>query len=258
MWGDQHAEKSDPLVDAGCFGGPKSMIEVLRPREQHIEDLCDFMTRNHHNLHDPYFRARQAHTGPDLVEYDIQQAAARLELTYRPWCRTVVVESNHDLAFRRWLQEADGHRDPLNARYWHYWNYRIFEAIQCGQDLAVFETAVRDKMATPLHDIVFLREDDSWVICPEHGGIECALHGHRGPNGSRGSPRSFGQLGMRCNTGHTHTAGIIDGVFTAGVSGSLDMGYNVGPSSWSHSHILTYESGKRAIVTQQQGRWRGA
>ncbi len=44
-------------------------------------------------------------------------------------CRTVVVESNHDEAFRRWLSEADGHRDAANARFWHFWNYRMFQAV---------------------------------------------------------------------------------------------------------------------------------
>ena len=53
-----------------------------------------------------------------------------------------------------------------------------------------------------------------------------------------------------------HTAGIIDGVYTAGVSGKLDMEYNKGPSSWSHSHVVTYPNGKRAIITVKNGKWK--
>lgn len=34
----------------------------------------------------------------------------------------------------------------------------------------------------------------------------------------------FSQLGARANTAHTHSAGICDGIYTAGVSGALDMG----------------------------------
>ena len=135
----------------------------------------------------------------------------------------------------------------------------MFQSIEAGQDLFVFEQAVREKLPAAAQAVRFLREDDSWVICAEQGGgDECGLHGHRGPNGSRGSPRSFRQLGVRANTAHTHSAGIVDGIYTAGVSGVLDMGYNAGPSSWSHSHIITYPSGKRAIVTQRGSRWRGA
>jgi hypothetical protein len=35
------------------------------------------------------------------------------------------------------------------------------------------------------------------------------------------------------------------------------MGYNKGPSSWSHSHVITYPNGKRSIITlQKNGNWR--
>jgi hypothetical protein len=49
----------------------------------------------------------------------------------------------------------------------------------------------------------------------------------------------------------------MDGAYGAGVTGKLDMKYNKGPSSWSHSHIVTYPNGMRAIVTMWDGRWRG-
>lgn len=256
-WGDFHEEKACPEVFSGCFG-PGGLLETLRPRQQHVHDLADMRARNHHNLKDPYFLATMHHGGTERVEDDVARCAGKLEAIERPWCQTVVVESNHDQALKRWLCEADGHRDPANARYWHFLNYRIFDAIEQGQDLFVFEAAVRSKARTALANTTFLKEDTSWVICPESGGIECGLHGHRGPNGSRGSPKGYRQLGRRCNTGHVHSAGIVDGIYTAGVSGSMDMGYNVGPSSWSHSHILTYPSGKRAIVTMRGSKWRAS
>ena len=257
-WGDFHEDKDDPVVHGTCFDGEGSIAAVLDAEEQHVHDLADFMPRNHHSLSDPYFRATMLASGTDLVEDGIARCASKLERIQREGCRTVVVESNHDQAFRRWLSDADGHRDPSNAKYWHFWNYRMFSAIEAREDLFVFEHAVRAKLHGPLAGLTFLREDDSWVICQEQGGVECGLHGHRGPNGSRGSPRSFRQLGVRANTAHTHSAGITEGIYTAGVSGRLDMGYNQGPSSWSHSHIVTYQTGKRAIVTQRGSRWRGA
>jgi hypothetical protein len=36
----------------------------------------------------------------------------------------------------------------------------------------------------------------------------------------------------------------------------MDLGYNVGLSAWSHSDIITYANGKRAIVTFFRGKWR--
>ena len=66
----------------------------------------------------------------------------------------------------------------------------------------------------------------------------------------------FARMGRKSNTGHSHSAGIYDGAYRAGVTGSLDQGYNVGPSSWSHSHIVTYPNGKRTIVTVKENAWR--
>ena len=108
-----------------------------------------------------------------------------------------------------------------------------------------------------LTGIQFLRRDESYVICPEKsGGIECAIHGHNGPDGARGSANSFARLGRKANIGHFHSAGIIDGVYVAGTSSQFNLGYNKGPSSWSHSHVVTYLNGKRAIVTMWDGKWR--
>src|SRR3546814_337856 len=82
------------------------------------------------------------------------------------------------------------------------------------------------------------------------------MHGHLGPNGARGGAAAFAKMGRKANVGHSHQAGIYDGIFTAGTSSNLDMGYNRGPSSWSHSDVLTYKNGKRTIITHWNGKWR--
>lgn len=257
-YGDFHSEKSDPVVDHACFVGPNSLLDTLRPREQHVHDLADFRARNHHNVKDAYFRAQMLASSTDTVQGDMRTCAAKLELINRDWCTTVIVESNHDEALKKWLREADGHNDAANARYWHYWNYRIFQAIEQQEDLFVFEHAVREQLTTPLPGIRFLRVDDSWVICPEQGGgIECGLHGHLGANGARGGPKAFRTLGRRVNIAHAHTPSIYQGAYTCGVSGSKRMDYNRGPGSWSHTHTLTYANGKRTLLTMVKGRWRG-
>ena len=83
-------------------------------------------------------------------------------------------------------------------------------------------------------------------------GIECGSHGHNGINGARGNPKGFRKLG-KMNTGHTHTPSIYGGVYTAGVAGSLDMGYNIGASSWSQTHLITYENGQRTLIDFKDG-----
>jgi hypothetical protein len=255
VWGDIHREKCDEETIGACWDAAASIVNVLRPRNQVIHDLTDFTYRNHHNLKSPYFLSRMREAGTETVRAGMVSCAGFLERIERPWCSTIVVESNHDQAFLRWLEEADGHRDPANAEYWHTWNARVFRGIREGdRDFLVFEEALREH--ADLRRTRFLREDESCVLCPDSGGIEVSLHGHRGSNGSRGSPRSYRQMGRRTVSAHTHSAGVIDGVWTAGVTGRLNMEYNKGPSSWSQSHVVIYESGKRAIITMRGTRWR--
>ena len=82
------------------------------------------------------------------------------------------------------------------------------------------------------------------------------MHGYLGPNGTPGGAAAFAKMGRKANVGHTHKAGIHDGVYTAGTSSYVNLSYNRGPSSRSQSHILTYKNGKRAMVTMWNGKWR--
>lgn len=263
-WGDIHVEKLDPQVSLGGFG---DMKKTLKPGVQFIHDLTDFSARNHHNVQDPYFRAERKAQGKESVFDELYLSAKFLHNISEDGTKTVVVDSNHDHAFKRWLRDGDVRQDPINARMFHYWNYEIYKDIFKNgvQKLNVYAEAIKmilfKTSKIKLSNVTFLEEDESYIVCGSpsdnfKGGIECGLHGHRGPNGSRGAPKALRTIGRKCNTGHTHSASIIDGVYTAGVSAVLDMGYNKGPSSWSHSHIVTYKNGKRAIVTMRGSKWK--
>jgi hypothetical protein len=191
------------------------------------------------------------------VEHELQTCGGFLAHITRLGNKAVVVESNHDQALQRWLKDADIRQDPENAEFYHRANMVTYQNIMAGnKNFNVFEWAVTGDgvgagaaFGAPVR---FLQEDDSFVV----QNIEHGMHGHRGPNGSRGTAKGFRTVGRKVNIGHSHSSGIFDGVYVAGVSGLLDMDYNKGPSSWSHSHILTYANGKRTIVTMKRGKWR--
>ncbi len=248
-WGDVHAEKCPHAEWIFSAQSPGNMLDVLRPQYQFMHDLLDFMSRNHHNRNSGHFLSSMQYR---TVADDLRAVQQVLWLAWRECTKTVVVESNHDQAIVRWLDDPSGHKDPLNSRLWHTLNAKL----QDGLSGSMLCTALRTVGNIP-DDSVFLQEDQSFRI-GEDDGIECGMHGHRGPNGRRGSPAAFRDLGVRVNIGHTHSAGITGGVYCAGVSGSLDMQYNRGPSSWSHSHIVTYNNSKRCIVRMQGDtfRWR--
>lgn len=250
-WGDIHAELSDPAVAEASWLRFDSMLEVLQPKYQLVHDVTDFTARNHHNINDPYFLATTHFNGKSSVKAGMRDTARVLEqmATRAPQDGgVIVVDSNHDQAFTRWLRDGDVRRDPANASYWHTYNAEIYKNIEMNRPYNVFEKAVRDVMVISVPNVLFLTENDSFKI-GKGKDIECGMHGHRGPNGARGTTKAFRTLGSKVNMGHTHSASIIDGVYTAGTASLLDMGYNKGPTSWSHSHIVTYQNGKRAIIT---------
>lgn len=247
--GDIHIEKADMVQTQGAL----QMLEDLQPERVFLHDLFDMRSRNHHNLKDNHFLVDAL---GQSVENDIGAAANFLNGLTEAFPNTdfYVIRSNHDEALQRWVKNGSGFPDPVNLRYWHELNAAALLHIEKGVPFDVFAFALFRAGGNLAQNkrVHFIQEDESVIF----HGIEYGMHGHLGPNGARGNPRGFRQLGRRANTGHTHSAGILDGVWTAGVLGSLDMGYNKGPSSWSCSHIITYPNGKRAIVTQRRDRWR--
>jgi hypothetical protein len=271
-WGDLHVAQIDPEVADVSFGykplnrktaeGRRhwlftrgdSILDTLRPEYQFFHDVADFQSRNHHNLRDPHHMYALFCEGVDSVEDELHEVAQFIHNTKRPFCQTVVVESNHDLALKRWLKEADYRLDPLNAEFFLECQRESYRAIRERRHaFSVFEYVLTQHFADHgCGGVRFLREDESFMVLD----IEKGMHGHLGANGARGSPHTYVKAGAKSTTGHTHSCEIRDGAYVSGTTSKLDMGYNRGLSSWSHSHVLTYSNGKRVILTLQNGKWR--
>ena len=254
-WGDLHPEVIDSECKALAFneGG---ILDTLRPRHQFAHDVLDFRARNHHEIKNPHAMFKRFNEGTADVREEVQRVRNLLHEIKRDFCMTVVVDSNHDNALERWLREADYRYDPANAIFFLECQLDKYSAIQREdtQHHVVREALRREGVDK---SIIFLGPDDSFVLCDDDkGGIECGMHGHLGPNGSRGSARGLSRMGRKANTGHTHSAQILDGMYVAGTFTRLRLDYTKGPSSWSHSFIVTYPNGKRAIVTIYNGKWR--
>lgn len=254
-WGDIHAEVVDPEIYSMAFadGG---ILDTLRPRHQFAHDVLDFRARNHHEIKNPHQMFKRWREGTDNVREELIRVKQLLEDIDRDFCLTVVVDSNHDNALERWLREADYRTDPENALFFLECQLEKYRALaRDDEDYHVMREALRREGLS--HSTLFLGPDDSFVLCDDgSGGVECGMHGHLGPNGARGSPIGLSKMGRKANTGHTHSAQIIDGLYVAGTMSRLRLDYNKGPSSWSHSFIVTYENGKRTIVTCYNGKWR--
>jgi DNA-binding transcriptional ArsR family regulator len=251
-WGDIHATQIDPVVEAVC-AGEGGMLDTLKPDFQFFHDVLNGESFNHHSAADPHAKFKSFIRGYSSTTLELQSTGYVVNKYSRTWCRSVVVDSNHDNWLMRWLREHDYRRDPINATLFLKLQAAIYQAIQSqNQSFNLTAFALIDFVSDK--KIVFLKGDESFKIA--RGKIECGMHGHLGPDGARGTPANLNKIGRHANTGHTHSARIINGLYVAGTSSLLDCGYNKGPSSWTHSHILTYPNGKRSIVTLYDGKWR--
>ncbi len=254
-WGDVHVDVIDPVVQKTNWG-PKGILDTLKPRFQLLHDVLDFHARNHHNRLNPHRNFSRWVEGRDNVKEEIQRVSDFLSITsYRKDCQSVMVDSNHDNALERWLREADYRFDPQNAEFFLECQTSLYKSIaRKDKNFHLVEAVLKNLGVSP--DIKFLRTDESFIICKETGGIECGMHGHLGVNGARGGTKSLSKIGKKANTGHTHSAGIIHGLYTAGTCSKLQLDYNSGPSSWSHTHTITYKNGKRSQITMRKnGEW---
>lgn len=253
-WGDIHVASIDRGIAQLCWG-KDGMMELLQPQYQLMHDILDFRARNGHTakknlIHDRFAAYIQGH---DSVEEELKGVASFLNETSRPDCKTVVVDSNHDAFMMEWLRIGDYKQDPVNAIYFLETQLHVYRSIAADpeQPVNILRWAI-ERINSLQTNVQFLDEDESFILL----GIEHGMHGHRGPNGARGTAGNLAKMGRRINRGHEHAAGIHDGVYTGGLTGKNDQGYNKGPGAWSASHTVVYPNGKRAIYTMFGGKWR--
>jgi hypothetical protein len=247
VWGDIHHIDLDPKV-AEANWGEGSLSDLLKPRHQVFHDLLDFKVRNHHNRDNPLFMQRMAN---ESVLNEVTKAALFMWEASTKDCTNVVVRSNHDDAFDRWVNEVSHFDEPNidNALFLLHCQAEKYKMLKEGKTKDMFATVASAVLGKS--DAKFLKRDESYVV----NGVENGMHGDVGLNGARATPKSFTKIGIKCNTGHTHSAAINEGVYTAGCCRTLNADYTKGPSSWSHTQIIQYPNGKRTLLTCINGQY---
>lgn len=234
--GDLHC----PYLDRTVFTLTMDMLNVLKPKWVFIHDAFDGSSVNHHEENDAYSRVVTEQRGLTSIRDEAKLTAEVLTKLHRPGTQQVIVKSNHDRWLDRYFSKMNlSNIAPSNLPM--YWEVNAARARASEQDpsdpekrLNVLEFVLREYggLKTPAH---FLRLNQSHTEC---AGVEHGLHGDFGA--AEGRP---------VNLAHTHSAAIKGDVYHAGTSTKFRIGYNNGPSAWTHSHIVTYPNGKRTIIT---------
>jgi hypothetical protein len=251
-WGDIHVAELDEDRMHRYWGNKDSIIDALKPKYQFFNDLFSMRSRSHHEMRS-FGKMLEKHVnGQELVQDEVDKTAHFLGFSERQYCTSVTVCSNHDRHLEKYLDEVNYRHDIVNVEFFLRAQLDRVQTIKRGEQWNGLEWAMRTAGAP--ETIRYLGIDESFTICSKvNHPIECGLHGDLGPNGSRGSTANLSTLGARVNKGHSHSTEIRDGVYSAGTM-SLKHSYNHGPTSWSLSHIITYSSGKRTIVSERNNR----
>ena len=242
--GDIHAEKLDQ--DGIIFAELLNLINETGAGSIVTHDICDFESRNHHNRGSGLFLASQM--GKTIAD-DLEAVGGVLsEILESTTADVIIVNSNHDRALDRWLEETDPRQDPINLPLWCDLQKPRYISALTGENNRNIPLESALHIVCPYLDysrITFLQRDESFMKY----GVELGHHGDAGINGARGGFTAFERLGGSYVIGHSHS-GYKNGssVAVGGVTGSFDMGYNVGASSWSHSHVIVTPDGAMQII----------
>jgi len=249
--GDAHVRKMNWDVDKGV----KIIMETLRPKRQIWHDLFDGATCNPHEDKDYFVLLAKMKAGKLNVADELNETVQYVVDRTPEGCQSIIVDSNHDAFLKRWIEDKNWKQAGLNGGTYlelakYMWDSTHMS--KTGDEIvpSPFKYWV-DKFGHPR--IRCLREDESYAV----KGIELGMHGHRGPNGARGSLKNLVKIGVKFVIGHIHGPGIRFGGYAVGLMAKLRQGYNKGPSNWLHTMCLVHGglcAGKRQLITIIDGR----
>ncbi len=252
VMGDKHVRFTSERVRKATFG-EGGIVDVLNPETLVWHDVFDgYAVNPHHN--NVFVSMAKKQSGFANVRMEVEDSVAYLD-RYTKDRNSVVVASNHDNFLSRWVSSEDWRQfGPANAMFYLETATAMLSSIRMTPTGAEFDDPFRYWVGQLSKNpaVRCLKPDESFAIA----GIECGMHGDRGPNGARGTITNQRRLGSRVIVGHSHTPGINEGAFQVGTSTELRAEYTEGPSSWLNAHAVIYASGKRALIFIIDGEWR--
>jgi hypothetical protein len=248
--GDTHARFADPDVLEATYGSG-GITETIRPKALIWHDVFDAFAVN--PFADRLRHAAMAKFGLLSVRDELDHLCAFIARYTPRDCESIIVRSNHNHWLERWVRGELRNVTPENLKLWLDLSHAMLDGVKSGpagpefpDPLALYCTRAGLKAR-------WLEESESFEVA----GIELGMHGHLGPDGKRGSARLLSTLGYRSVVGHSHSPRLQHGVAQVGTSSKLRLGYNTGPSSWSHTHCAILANGKRQLLHIVGGRFRG-
>lgn len=232
----------------GALNATQEMISVFKPKRITFDDMFDGSSISHHVERKHYTKAR-IRTGSkgkhfETLEGELAYCKGKfdgIKKTLPTDCEVIVVASNHHNHITQYLNEARYIKDPVNYEFAH----------RCIVDMFDGKNPMQNYI-DPDFNCTWLSENDDYFV----QGINVAVHGHVGLNGSKGSPKQFHKIYQNAISAHSHTPGIYKDIFTVGHLSKDRHGYNNGPSTWIRCNAVVYKYGQKQLRLIIDGNWR--
>lgn len=245
IFGDAHYRFADPAVVEATFG-KGGLVETHDPEVLVWHDLLDCYFGNPHHKDNPFIRKAKFDAGFHIAEDEVRETVAWLQ-KLGAGRQNVIVASNHDDMFARWVIREDWKRlDAENIEFY------LETALQMARSAKMSEIGAEylDPFGYWVNRIVgndpsirVLKKNEPYNIA----GIVLDNHGDKGPNGTRGTIKNLSQIGAKIITGHGHSPAIQDGHTRVGTMTRLEAEYTSGPGSWFNAHASIDAFDKRHL-----------
>ena len=218
------------------------MLERFNPKNVVLHDLADGYSISHHDAHNPFVLLEKERDNKNSIENELEECLKFLKplVKYNP----IVIRSNHNDFFDRWLMNTDWRKENNKYAYLKYAKLRADGFLVKG----ILAWEIQEKFGD---NIKCLDSNKSFRI----KGIEVSQHGDLGANGSRGSANQFKTLNTKIITAHSHTPMKIDGFSSVGTLTNLRLSYNKGLSNWLNSNIIIHKNGKNQNLLIIKGKF---
>lgn len=240
--GDYHAGEHDLSAEKAWL----ELVKLTKADEVIVHDLHNGISTNHHDENKIVLLARRAREGKLDVAKELAITGSVLNLWTGKVKQVTVARSNHDEFLHRWVESGKFVKEPHNFQL----GCKLAEKMVDGVDPLIYGLELHGNLKSP-EKIRWLNRDEDYKLA----GIEIGAHGDLGPNGSRGSRASLERSYGKATIAHSHSPGILRGIFQVGTTSWLKLDYNRGPSSWLHCSCVHWPNGQRQLVNSIGGEW---
>lgn len=235
-FGDLHIKS----IDNDKFNSSLTLTDRLVPNYLALHDLLDGKSASHWDKKDPILMHHKFKRGDTNVEAEEKltvKFVKDLLYKYRK-AKLLVIRSNHDEWFDRWIKDYSWKRDIENShKYAEY-----LGALLANPDTYVLKHILESNIDSPR--LKYIGRQESYLI----NEVDHALHGDKGKNGSRGTIKQFSKLNTKVTVGHSHTPMRVDGAMSVGTSTPVRQPYSSGPTSNIQCDIIQHLNGKRQHI----------